>query len=129
MGPARIQLSWRQLPCGNGHCRVSSGIQLAKYTLGATQKFDYKLVEGFVKKEEERIKNLISGKNGKENVWEIRAAAQNAMMDHVHIFRTASSPGRCCKTAGAVQALAEDRITFFRPGANLNWPRHSGCPA
>jgi fumarate reductase flavoprotein subunit len=67
------------------------GIQLAKYTLGATQKFDYKLVEGFVKKEEERIKNLISGKNGKENVWEIRAAAQNAMMDHVHIFRTGKS--------------------------------------
>ncbi len=64
------------------------GMQLAKYTLGATQKFDYKLIEGFVKKEEERIKNLISGKNGKENVWEIRAKAQDTMMDHVHIFRT-----------------------------------------
>ncbi|TEB09197.1 fumarate reductase flavoprotein subunit [Pelotomaculum propionicicum] len=64
------------------------GKQLAKYTLGATQTFNYKLIEDFVKKEEERIKNLISGKNGRENVWEIRAAMQTAMMDHVHIFRT-----------------------------------------
>ena len=34
------------------------------------------------------LKNLISGKDGKENVWKIRAAAQDVMMDHVHIFRT-----------------------------------------
>ena len=67
------------------------GKEVAKYTLGATQKYDYKLVESFVKKEEERIKNLISGRYGKENVWEIRAAAQQVMMDHVHIFRTGKS--------------------------------------
>jgi fumarate reductase flavoprotein subunit len=64
------------------------GKNLAKYTLGATQDFNMKLVEGFVKQEEEKIQNLISGKNGRENVFEIRAAMQTAMMDHVHIFRT-----------------------------------------
>ena len=64
------------------------GKEVAKYTLGATQKFDYKLIEGFVKTEEERIKNLISGKNGKENAYAIKEAMGQAMMDHVHIFRT-----------------------------------------
>lgn len=67
------------------------GKQVAKYTLGATQNFNMKMVEGFVKKEEERIKNLISGKNGRENVYEIRDAMGTAMMDHVHIFRTGKS--------------------------------------
>jgi fumarate reductase flavoprotein subunit len=67
------------------------GKQIVKYTLGATQDFNYKLVEDFVKKEEERIKNLISGKNGKEDVFEIRNAMQQTMMDHVHIFRTGPS--------------------------------------
>lgn len=67
------------------------GKQVAKYTLGQTRNFNMKLVDGFVKKEEERIKNLISGKNGRENVYEIRDAMGTAMMDHVHIFRTGKS--------------------------------------
>lgn len=67
------------------------GKEVAKYTLGATQKFDYKLVEGFVKQEEERINNLISGRKGKENAYTIKAELGQAMMDHVHIFRTGPS--------------------------------------
>lgn len=64
------------------------GKQVAKYTLGETRNYNMKLVEGFVKKEEERIQNLISGKNGRENVYDIRAAMGTVMMEHVHIFRT-----------------------------------------
>lgn len=64
------------------------GKQAANYTLGQTRNYNMKLVEDFVKKEEEKIQNLISGKNGRENVYEIRNAMQAAMMDHVHIFRT-----------------------------------------
>ncbi|MDD4335056.1 MAG: fumarate reductase flavoprotein subunit [Desulfotomaculaceae bacterium] len=67
------------------------GKQVAKYTLGQTRNFNMKMVDGFVKKEEERIKNLISGKNGRENAYEIRDAMGTAMMDHVHIFRTGKS--------------------------------------
>ncbi|NLJ76524.1 MAG: fumarate reductase flavoprotein subunit [Peptococcaceae bacterium] len=67
------------------------GKQVAKYALGVTRNFDMKLVDGFVKQQEENIKNLISGKNGRENVYEIRDAMGTAMMDHVHIFRTGKS--------------------------------------
>ncbi|MEG3070361.1 MAG: hypothetical protein RQM92_05530 [Candidatus Syntrophopropionicum ammoniitolerans] len=67
------------------------GKQVAKYALGVTRNFDMKLVDGFVKQQEEKIKNLISGKNGRENVYEIRDAMGTAMMDHVHIFRTGKS--------------------------------------
>jgi fumarate reductase flavoprotein subunit len=64
------------------------GDAVAKYTLGATQNYNYKQIEDFVKIEEERIKNLIAGKNGKENVYDIKKGVENAMMDHVGIFRT-----------------------------------------
>jgi len=67
------------------------GKQVAKYTLGVTRNYNMKLVEDFVKKEEERIQNLISGKYGRENVYEIRAAMGTVMMEHVHIFRTGPS--------------------------------------
>jgi fumarate reductase flavoprotein subunit len=64
------------------------GEQIARYTLGATQVFNYQVVEDAVKKDRERINNLISGKNGKENVFEIRKAMEDTLMEHVGIFRT-----------------------------------------
>jgi fumarate reductase flavoprotein subunit len=67
------------------------GEQIARYTLGATQNFNMKLVDDAVKKDEERIKNLVSGKNGKENTYELKKAMEETLMEHVGIFRTGPS--------------------------------------
>ncbi|MFZ5643340.1 MAG: fumarate reductase flavoprotein subunit [Bacillota bacterium] len=63
------------------------GEKVAEYTLGAELNYTYGLVQGFVKKQEERIKNLISGNQGKDNVYSVRKDMEQTLMDYVGIFR------------------------------------------
>jgi fumarate reductase flavoprotein subunit len=44
-------------------------------------------VKDAVKKQEERIDRIIKGADGKENVYEVRNAMQDQLMDYVGIFR------------------------------------------
>lgn len=63
------------------------GQKLAEYLNNAEASFDTGLVDKAVAKEAERIERLISGADGKENVYAIRNAMQEVMMDKVGIFR------------------------------------------
>lgn len=63
------------------------GKKIAEYTLGATLDYNYSQVLDFVKQEEQRINNLITGKQGKENVYAIRKEMEQTLMDYVGIFR------------------------------------------
>ncbi len=63
------------------------GKKVAEYTLGASLTFNPELVEDAVKKQENRIKGLINGWHGKENVYELRNLMQQNLMDYVGIFR------------------------------------------
>lgn len=67
------------------------GKKVAEYTRGATLSYTSGLLDEFVRREEERIANLISGKNGNENVYEVRTAMENTLMEYVGIFR--NGPG------------------------------------
>lgn len=63
------------------------GQQIAKYTMGATPTLNFRLAEDAVKKDEERIGGLISGKHGRENVYALRKAMEETLTERVGIFR------------------------------------------
>ncbi len=63
------------------------GKKVAEYTLGATLNYSYEQVDKAVKEQENRIKTLIHGWNGKENVYELRNMMEKNLMDYVGIFR------------------------------------------
>ncbi|MFZ5590963.1 MAG: fumarate reductase flavoprotein subunit [Bacillota bacterium] len=63
------------------------GKKIAQYTLGATLNYNYSLVQDFARQQQERINNLIQGKNGRENVYKIRKEMEQTLMDYVGIFR------------------------------------------
>lgn len=48
--------------------------------------FDTGIVDDFIKREQERIKNILSG-DGRENVYQVRNEMQSVLMDRVGIFR------------------------------------------
>jgi len=64
------------------------GKKMAEYTLGAADlSYKYNYVQGFAKEQQERINNLIAGKQGKENVYALRKEMEQTLMDYVGIFR------------------------------------------
>lgn len=63
------------------------GKKVAEYTKDATLSYDYKLVDDAVKEQENRIKALINGWNGKEDVYDVRNEMEKNLMDYVGIFR------------------------------------------
>ncbi|WP_347488641.1 fumarate reductase flavoprotein subunit [Desulfoscipio sp. XC116] len=63
------------------------GKKVAEYTKDATLSYSYKLVDDAVKEQENRIKALVHGWNGKENVYDVRNEMEKNLMDYVGIFR------------------------------------------
>ncbi|SFG66249.1 fumarate reductase flavoprotein subunit [Desulfotomaculum arcticum] len=63
------------------------GKKVAEYTKDATISYNYQLVDSAVKEQESRIKALVNGWNGKENVYELRNEMEKNLMDYVGIFR------------------------------------------
>ncbi|OAT85585.1 fumarate reductase flavoprotein subunit [Desulfotomaculum copahuensis] len=64
------------------------GDKVTEYTRGAALEYSEKLVKDCVAKQAERIEDLVSGRRGKENVYQLRDEMQNALMENVGIFRT-----------------------------------------
>ena len=63
------------------------GQKVTEYTLGATLSYSYQQVDQAVKEQESRIKALIHGSSGKENVYALRNEMEQNLMDYVGIFR------------------------------------------
>ena len=63
------------------------GKKVTAYTLGATLSYSYEQVDKAVKEQENRIKSLINGWNGKEDVYQLRNEMEKSLMDYVGIFR------------------------------------------
>jgi len=60
---------------------------VTEYTLGATLSYSYRAVDQAVKEQTDRIETLISGREGKENVYALRNEMEQNLMDYVGIFR------------------------------------------
>lgn len=63
------------------------GQKIVEFLQGAETKYDTALIKGALVKGQERIDGIISGRAGHENVFEIRNAMQDELMERVGIFR------------------------------------------
>lgn len=63
------------------------GDKIADFLDGYQVEFNTSLVQDAVAKEDERIAAIVQGRDGKENVYELRKVMQDALMDYVGIFR------------------------------------------
>ncbi|MCL0080793.1 fumarate reductase flavoprotein subunit [Peptococcaceae bacterium] len=67
-----------------------TGKKIAEYTLGATQEYSYQIIKEHHAIIDQKIKDLISGKAGQENVYALRDQMEQNLMEYVGIFRTAA---------------------------------------
>ncbi len=63
------------------------GGKIVEFLQGYEVDFKTQVVTESVKKQKQRIEDLTKGKNGKENVYAVRSAMQDELMDRVGIFR------------------------------------------
>jgi fumarate reductase flavoprotein subunit len=63
------------------------GQNIVEFLKGAESKYDTALIKGALVKNQKRIDGVISGRAGHENVFEIRNAMQDELMERVGIFR------------------------------------------
>jgi len=63
------------------------GKKIAEFLQGYEVQFNTAVIRDRVNKDKERIERLISGKDGKESVYDIHNAMQDELMDRVGIFR------------------------------------------
>jgi len=63
------------------------GEKIAEFLKGHEVAFDTRIVKGCMAREQERIGRFISGSDGHEDVYQIRNAMQDELMDRVGIFR------------------------------------------
>ncbi|MBE0467619.1 MAG: FAD-binding protein, partial [Candidatus Desulforudis sp.] len=66
------------------------GRKVAEFALGSSLEYSSKLVEEHLAAQEHRLHNLIAGKNGRENVFELRTRLENVLTTHAGVFRTGS---------------------------------------
>lgn len=64
------------------------GKKIAEYALGATLEYTSDVVEDAAKQQQERIDGLISGRHGREDVFQVRREMEETLIDYVGIFRT-----------------------------------------
>ncbi|TFE26672.1 fumarate reductase flavoprotein subunit [Cohnella luojiensis] len=64
------------------------GGKIANYAKEATLRFNSRQIEEHVRVQEDRIDALIHGRNGNENVYELRRAMETTLSENVGIFRS-----------------------------------------
>lgn len=90
------------------------GKKIVEFMKSHEARFSTAIIKDAVAKDQERIKRLISGRNGKENVYAIRNAIQNELMDRVGIFRNGADLQK------AVDNLLEIKTRVSKVGLHSN---------
>ena len=95
------------------------GTKIVEFLQGYDVNFSTKDAADAVKKQEERIKNIVSGANGREKVYEVREAMQQALMQDCFVFREEKGLTRCI---GVLQeTLARSRkVGLVSDGVGVN---------
>jgi Succinate dehydrogenase/fumarate reductase, flavoprotein subunit len=71
------------------------GKKIAEFLQGAEVTFNSAVIDDEVKRQQERIQNVISCKAGTENVFKVRQAMQQALHIGANIFRTDAGLTKC----------------------------------
>ncbi|MEN6441341.1 MAG: fumarate reductase flavoprotein subunit [Syntrophobacter sp.] len=80
------------------------GEKISEFLQGYQVDFKTAVISDAVKKQQQRIDDVIKGKNGKESVYAVRAAMQDELMDKVGIFRNG---GELQKAVDNLQVIYE----------------------
>ena len=83
------------------------GQNIVAFLKGSDTNFSTSAAGDAAKRQRERIHALISGKNGRENVYEVREALQQSLMRDCFVFRTEQGLKRCIDVLQ--EALARSR--------------------
>ncbi|GAB7022728.1 fumarate reductase flavoprotein subunit [Salidesulfovibrio brasiliensis] len=71
------------------------GRKIVEYVEGTEVLFNSRIIDETAAAQKERIDSLVSGRNGKENVYKVRADMQNALHKGANIFRTEEGLQEC----------------------------------
>jgi len=95
------------------------GEKVAQFLKGCEVDFKTSCVQSIVRKDQKRIDRIIRGKDGKENVFELRNAMQDELMDRVGIFRNGEDLQKAVENLQAIYDRAHRiGIRSNGPGAN-----------
>ena len=83
------------------------GEKIVEFLHGYEVQYNTGVIRDAVIGQQERIEGLISGKDGNENVYEIRNAMQNELMDRVGIFRNGSDLQKAVDNLQEIYARAQ----------------------
>ncbi len=74
------------------------GEKIVEFLKGQETKFDTRSINLQVKKQEQRIHDLVHGRNGKMNVYDVRNEMQDALMKGCFVFRNQEGLEECVET-------------------------------
>jgi fumarate reductase flavoprotein subunit len=83
------------------------GEKIGEFLQGYEVQFNTAIARDRCARDEDRIDRLISGKDGKENVYEIRNSMQDELMERVGIFRNGSDLQRAVDNLQEIYARAK----------------------
>jgi fumarate reductase flavoprotein subunit len=83
------------------------GEKIVEFLHGYEVQYNTGVIRDAVIRQQERIDGLISGKDGNENVYEIRNAMQDELMDRVGIFRNGSDLQKAVDNLQEIYARAQ----------------------
>jgi fumarate reductase flavoprotein subunit len=83
------------------------GEKIVEFLEGYEVQYNTGVIRDGVIRQQERIDDFISGKNGKENVYEIRNAMQDELMERVGIFRNGSDLQKAVDNLQEIYARAQ----------------------
>ena len=95
------------------------GEKIVEFLKGYEVRYDTAVINASVAGDRERIDNLISGKDGNENVFEIRNAMQDELMDRVGIFRNGDDLQKAVNNLQEIYARSQ-KIGLHSNGTGVN---------
>jgi fumarate reductase flavoprotein subunit len=95
------------------------GEKIVEFLQGYEVQYNTGVIRNTVTKQEERIKSLISGKNGNERVYEIRNLMQDELMERVGIFRTGTDLQQAVDNLQEIYARAQ-KVGLRSNGIGVN---------
>jgi fumarate reductase flavoprotein subunit len=95
------------------------GEKIVEFLQGYEVQYNTGVIRGAVTKQEERIKRLISGENGDENVYDIRNRMQDELMERVGIFRNGTDLQKAVDNLQEIYARTQ-KVGLRSNGAGAN---------
>jgi len=96
------------------------GRKIAEFLKGHDVKIDSKLAREAVAAQKDRIAALIERRHGRENVYEVRNAMQEALMDGCFVFRNGKDLEKCVETLKEVYERA-GKVGLRSDGKGANY--------